>query len=125
MLRLAQEGRAIRVVDDQVLSPTYTLDLAHQIKALIQTEHYGLYHATSHGACSWYQFAAKIFELSGLSPSLSSQTTAESGAKATRPAHSELENVALQRIGLDRMRPWEEGLAAYMEARRAVHAEEE
>jgi len=124
MLRLAREGRAIRVVDDQVLSPTYTVDLAQQIKALVETDHYGLYHATSHGACSWYQFAAKIFELAGLSPSLSPQSTAESGARATRPAHSELENAALKRLGLDRMRRWEEGLAAYMEARRAVHAEE-
>jgi dTDP-4-dehydrorhamnose reductase len=125
MLRLAREGRDIRVVDDQVLSPTYTLDLARQIKVLIQTERYGLYHATSHGACSWYQFAAKIFELAGLSPSLSPQTTAESGARATRPARSELENAALQRLGLDRMRSWEEGLAAYVEARRAVHSEGE
>jgi len=124
MLRLAREGRAIRVVDDQVLSPTYTLDLVHQILALIRTEHYGLYHATSHGACSWYQLAARIFELAGLSPSLSPQTTAESGARTMRPAHSELENAALQRIGLDRMRRWDEGLAAYMEARRAVHPEE-
>jgi dTDP-4-dehydrorhamnose reductase len=124
MLRLAREEQAIRVVDDQVLSPTYTLDLARQIRALIQTEHYGLYHATSHGACSWYQFTAKIFELAGLSPSFSPQTTAESGARATRPAHSELENSALQRIGLDQMRCWEEGLAAYLEARRAAHPEE-
>jgi dTDP-4-dehydrorhamnose reductase len=123
MLRLAREGRAIRVVDDQVLSPTYTVDLAHQIRALVETDHYGLYHATSHGACSWYQFTVKIFELAGLSPSLSPQTTAESGARATRPAHSELENAALQRLGLDRMRRWEEGLAAYMEARRAAHPE--
>ncbi|HEC34448.1 MAG TPA: dTDP-4-dehydrorhamnose reductase [Chloroflexi bacterium] len=125
MLRLAREGRAIRVVDDQVLSPTYTLDLARQIGVLIETDHYGLYHATSHGACSWYQFAARIFELAGLSPSLSPQTTAESGARATRPAHSELENAALKRLRLDRMRRWEEGLAAYVEARRAVHPEEE
>ncbi len=124
MLRLAREGRDIRVVDDQVLSPTYTLDLAHQIKALIQAEHYGLYHATSHGCCSWYEFTAKIFELAGLSPSLSPQSTAESGARATRPVRSELGNEALQRIELDQMRSWEEGLAAYMEARRAVHPEE-
>jgi len=124
MLRLAREGRPIRVVNDQVLSPTYTLNLAHQIKALVQTEHYGLYHATSHGVCSWYQFAAKIFELAGLCPSLAPQTTAESGARATRPAYSELEKAALQRIGLDRMQHWEDGLAAYMEARQAVHPEE-
>jgi len=121
MLRLAREGRDIRVVDDQVLSPTYTLDLARQIRALIESERYGLYHATSHGACSWYHFAIMIFQLAGYSPSLSPQTTAESGARATRPTHSELENATLQRIGLDRMRPWEEGLAAYLRARRAVH----
>jgi dTDP-4-dehydrorhamnose reductase len=124
MLRLAREGRDIRVVDDQALSPTYTLDLARQIKALIQTEHYGLYHATSHGCCSWYEFTAKIFELAGLSPSLSPQTTAESGARATRPARSELGNQALKNIGLDQMRSWEEGLAAYLEARQAAHPDE-
>ena len=125
MLRLAKEGRDIRVVDDQVLSPTYTLDLARQIKALTQTEHYGLYHATSQGACSWYQFTTKIFELAGVSPSLSPQTTAQSGARSTRPAHSELDNAALRRLGLDQMRRWEEGLAAYMEARQASRPETE
>ncbi|MBN1178453.1 MAG: dTDP-4-dehydrorhamnose reductase [Anaerolineae bacterium] len=124
MLRLAREGRDIRVVDDQVLSPTFTVDLARQIKALIETEAYGLYHATSHGACSWYDFTRQIFNLARLSPSLAPQTTAESGAKATRPAHSELANAALQTIALDLMRPWQEGLAAYMEARKAVHGEE-
>ncbi|MGQ9626026.1 MAG: dTDP-4-dehydrorhamnose reductase [Anaerolineae bacterium] len=120
MLRLAEEGKDIRVVNDQILSPTYTLDLAYQIKALIETEHYGLYHATSQGECSWYEFAAKIFELSGLTPSLSQQTTAESGARATRPAYSVLENAALKRIGLDLMRPWEEGLADYLQARKVA-----
>lgn len=123
MLRLAGEGRALRVVDDQVLSPTYTLDLARQVRVLASGEHFGLYHATSHGACSWYEFAARIFELEGLAPDLSPQTTAESGSQAVRPAYSELHNLGLERLGLDRMRPWEEGLADYLIARRARGAE--
>jgi len=123
MLRLAREGKDIRVVNDQVLSPTYTVDLANQIKVLVETEHYGLYHATSHGQCSWYEFAGKIFELSGLEPNLSPTTTAEFGATATRPSYSVLRNGRLEQLGLDRMRPWEEGLADYLEARQAVHEE--
>jgi len=61
MLRLAREGKDIRVVDDQRLTPTYTVDLAHQTAAVIETEQYGLYHATSQGDCTWYEFAAEIF----------------------------------------------------------------
>ncbi len=123
MLRLASEGRPIRVVDDQVLSPTYTLDLARQAWVLASGKHYGLYHATSHGACSWYQFAAKIFAMEGLSPVLAPQTTAESGSRAVRPVYSELDNQRLQSLGLDRMRDWEDGLADYLVARRAAKTE--
>ncbi|MBU0495893.1 MAG: dTDP-4-dehydrorhamnose reductase [Chloroflexi bacterium] len=119
MLRLAREGKDIRVVDDQVLTPTYTVDLARAIARLIQTEHYGLYHITSAGACSWFQFAGQIFELAGVSPNLSPTTTGAFGAAATRPPHSVLENAALARIGLDDMRPWQEALAAYLAERQA------
>lgn len=118
MLRLAREGKDIKVVDDQTLTPTYTADLATQLYVLLDTEHYGLYHATSQGECTWYDFAAKIFELAGVQPkSLGRQTTAESGARATRPGYSVLANAALQKLGLDRMRPWPEALAAYLDAR--------
>jgi len=117
MLRLAREGRDIRVVNDQVGSPTYTLDLAHKIAQLIKTEHYGLYHITNSGECTWYQFACKIWELSGLSPNAEPTTTAAFGATATRPSYSVLDNAALRAIGLDDMRPWEEALAAYLEER--------
>jgi dTDP-4-dehydrorhamnose reductase len=118
MLRLAREGKDIRVVDDQRMTPTYTVDLAKQIAAVIETEHYGLYHATSHGDCTWYEFAQEIFRQSGLEPSLDRAKTGDFGEKATRPAYSVLENRALQEIGLDRMRPWQEALAAYLEERR-------
>ena len=122
MLRLAREGKEIRVVDDQRLTPTYTVDLAQQIAAVIEAEHCGLYHATSQGNCTWYRFAAEIFRQSGLSPNLSRAKTGDFGEKATRPAYSVLENKALQEIGLDMMRPWQEALADYLQERQTVHA---
>lgn len=116
-LKQTREGRPIRMVADQVLTPTYTVDLARAIRRLIETEHYGLYHITSAGQCSWYEFTAKILELAGLQVELTPQTTAESGAAARRPAYSVLENAALKAIGLDDMRPWEEALAEYLRVR--------
>jgi dTDP-4-dehydrorhamnose reductase len=120
MLRLAREGRDIKVVDDQVGSPTYTVDLAGKLAQLIKTQHYGLYHITNAGACTWYQFARKIWELSGLSPKAEPTTTEAFGAVATRPAYSVLDNAALRAAGLQEMRPWEEALAAYLEERKGV-----
>jgi dTDP-4-dehydrorhamnose reductase len=117
MLRLARDGRDIRVVDDQRMTPTYTLDLAHQIAAVVETEHYGLYHATSQGHCTWYGFALEIFRQSGLSPPVSRASTGDFGEKASRPFYSVLENRGLQLLGLDQMRPWTEALAAYLQER--------
>ena len=117
MLRLAKEGKAIKVVDDQRLTPTCTVDVAHQIAALIETKQYGLYHATGQGHCTWYEFAAEIFRQSGLTPDLGRARTGDFGEKATRPAYSVLENKALQSIGLDQMRPWHEALGAYLNER--------
>jgi dTDP-4-dehydrorhamnose reductase len=121
MLRLAREGKPIKVVDDQRLTPTYTVDVAHQIAALIETGRYGLYHATSQGDCTWYEFAAEIFRQSGLSPDLGRARTGDFGEKATRPAYSVMENNALQAIGLDQMRLWQEALAAYLVERGQIH----
>lgn len=118
MLRLAHEGKPIRVVDDQRLTPTYTSDLAQQITALIETDRYDLYHATSGGDCTWYEFAAEVFRQSDLKPELSRAKTGDFGEKATRPAYSVLANGALQRLGLDRMRAWPEALAAYLAERK-------
>jgi dTDP-4-dehydrorhamnose reductase len=119
MLRLAASGRPIRVVDDQVLTPTHTAALAPQIAALTETDAYGIYHATCAGQCSWYEFAAEIFGRSGLEPDLSPQSTAEAGAKARRPSYSVLENQALARLGIDQMPDWRQALGDYIDARRA------
>lgn len=117
MLRLANEGKPIRVVNDQICTPTFTQDLAEHIVALIETDAYGMYHITNDGACSWYEFACEIFRLAGLSPDVTPITSQEYGAPARRPPYSVLDNAALRALGLDHMRHWREALAAYIALR--------
>jgi dTDP-4-dehydrorhamnose reductase len=114
MLRLAREGKPITVVGDQVLSPTFTPDLAAKLLELVQTGEHGTYHITGRGSCSWYEFALAIFEECGLAPDVSATTTAAFGAKALRPAYSVLSNDGLARAGLAPLRPWREGLRDYL-----------
>lgn len=114
MIRLAIDGRPIRVVNDQILTPTYTKDLARKIKQLLLSESYGLYHITNGGECSWYQFAEKIFELLALKPDFRSARTAAYKQKARRPPYSVLAHSRLQRLGLDDMSSWSEALEDYL-----------
>jgi dTDP-4-dehydrorhamnose reductase len=114
MLRLAREGRPVRVVDDQICTPTSTRDLADQIALLIETRAYGTYHVTNAGACSWREFADAIFEQAGLPVRAVPISSAQFGAPASRPPYSVLENEALQKLGIDRMRQWREALADYL-----------
>lgn len=118
MLRLAGEGRPLRVVDDQVLTPTATLPLARQLAELVESDAFGTYHATCQGECSWYRFAAEIFDQAGIAVDLSTQTTAESGARAVRPTYSVLDNAALRGLSLEVLPPWEEALAGYLQQRK-------
>lgn len=119
MLRLAASGKPLRIVEDQVMTPTPTFELAEQLAVLADQEAYGLYHATAQGACSWYEFAAEIFRLAEIAPDYSPQSSQESGAAAPRPSYSVLENGALRRLGIDRLPAWQDGLAHYLEMRRA------
>lgn len=116
MLRLAREGKSIRVVNDQVLTPTPTRVLAEQIFVLSRRREYGTYHATCQGQCSWFEFARAIFDFAGLSPTLSPQTTSQSGAVAARPAFSVLDNQNLRLLGIDRFPSWRDGLKEYLNA---------
>jgi dTDP-4-dehydrorhamnose reductase len=93
------------------------VDLAGKMVELIQTERYGLYHITNSGNCTWYEFAAKIFELAKLLPDLSPTTTEAFGAKATRPSYSVLVHRALAKVGLAGTQSWNEALTAYLRAR--------
>lgn len=118
MLRLANERDEIQVVDDEVLTPTYTKDLALKIRELIQRDYFGLYHITNNGACSWYGFAQKIFELSRLKVNLKKTTVQKFGAEVKRPRYSVLRNYALEKIGMDNMRKWDEALKAFLSEKR-------
>jgi dTDP-4-dehydrorhamnose reductase len=120
MLALARAGKKIRVVTDQIVSPTYTKDLARLIGCLLQTDAYGVYHVTNSGECSWHQFAERIFALSRMSPDLVTTTAVEFGAKARRPQYSVLAHRRLLDLGFPELRDWDEALAAYLQER--VHA---
>jgi dTDP-4-dehydrorhamnose reductase len=121
MIRLGKAG-PVRVVDDQVMTPTATADLARAVAALLTREGepgvaYGLYHVTSAGQCSWYFFAKTIFELCGMQVGLSPITTAESGSKARRPAFSVLDHGRWMAAGFTELRPWREALHDYLRAK--------
>ena len=120
MLRKARLGERIHVVDDQIVTPTSTQDLAIQIGLLITTSHFGLFHATNEGACSWYDFAKAIFELSGVRADLLPTTSSAFRAAAARPPYSVLENARLKELGMNRMRHWKDALADYLKKRTAV-----
>jgi len=121
MLRLTRELRSVRVVSDQVCTPTYTVDLATAVVSLLKTGTFGLYHVTNAGACSWHEFARTIFELEKLEVDLTAIGSTEFGAKARRPAYSVLEAAAYRELGLPALRSWQEALAAYLTERRLRH----
>jgi dTDP-4-dehydrorhamnose reductase len=117
MLKLAGERDTLTVVDDQIGSPTFSLDLATRIAELISTGWYGTYHVTNSGQTSWYGFARAILEQAGLDPEkVKPMTSAELDRPAPRPAFSVLANYAADLRGLAPMRDWREALAAYFEA---------
>ena len=114
MLALAKDKEELCVVDDQRGTPTFAGDVARQIKKLLDTESYGLYHCTSQGCCSWYEFAREIFRLAGIPIRVMPVTSSEYQRPARRPASSVLDNLMLRAQGLDIMPPWQESLAAHI-----------
>ena len=114
MLELARTRGRVRVVDDEFITPTPTVDLAQQILVLGRTDHYGLYHATSEGSCSWYEFANEIFSIARVNVTLERAAPGEFPAKAPRPQYSVLENSALKEIGLNVFTSWRSGLELYL-----------
>lgn len=117
MLRLAQSGKPIHVVQDHIASPTYSPALAEKTADLLQGGHTGVFHCGGGHPISWYDFAGKIFAAAGLSPSLMVARAEVYRTEARRPKFSALENRRLQEIGLDRMPTLDEALAEYMSRR--------
>jgi dTDP-4-dehydrorhamnose reductase len=122
MLKLGAERDEVRVVDDEIVSPTSTAELAKQIVILSRTHHYGLYHATAEQSCSWYEFARKIFELEGIKTKLNVASSAEFPAKVARPKYSVLENRALKALGINSFQPWQIGLSSYLNSQKQMNS---
>jgi len=119
MLRLAQEGKPLRVVADQVLGPSYTLDIARKVWVVLPKVAHSIYHLTSGGQTSWYDFARRAFGLAGVTADITPVTAAEFGARAPRPAYSVLGHAHLAALGEDDLRSWDAALAAYIAERSA------
>ena len=115
MLRLAGENDELNVVNDQIGSPTSTVDLARAIINLMETEHYGLYHATCEGQCSWYDFAKKIFEIKNIDIKVNPVSSDQFKRDAERPKYSVLDNYMLKLIDKNNFKHWEESLKDYLE----------
>lgn len=115
MLRLGKERGAVSVVNDQVGSPTYTYDLARLLVDMIQTEHYGRYHATNEGECSWYEFAVEIFRQAGMGQvTVTPVSSSEFAAKAVRPENSRMSKEKLSDKGFTRLPDWQDALSRFL-----------
>lgn len=114
MLRLGRERPEVSVVSDQIGSPTYTADLAPVLCDLVQTEQYGVYHATNEGVCSWADFAAEIFRLGGCKARVHPIPSSQYPAKAPRPLNSRLSKKSLLEAGFGPLPCWQDALARYL-----------
>jgi dTDP-4-dehydrorhamnose reductase len=109
MLRLGVERGVLKVKDDEFISPTYAADLAEGIVRVIEGGHYGIYHLTNSGSCSWYEFAKEIFELAGVEVEVVPVPGSEYSLPAARPA-----NGALSALGSPELRHWRGALQDYL-----------
>jgi dTDP-4-dehydrorhamnose reductase len=114
MLNKARTDGKVSVVTDQALSPTFTEDLAHKTRELVERDVAGLFHLTSAGECSWFEFAQSVFDLAGVEVQMEPNSTQR---RAPRPSYSALSSTRLEAAGLTPMRPWREALSAYLQAK--------
>jgi len=115
ILQRAQAGTPLRVVDDQVGAPTYTMDLAEKLEQIVMKGGPGVYHVTNQGYCSWFEFAREILRQAGLShASLSPIPTSDSDRPAVRPRNSRLAPARLESEALGLLPPWQDALRRYL-----------
>jgi dTDP-4-dehydrorhamnose reductase len=116
MLKLGKEKPLLRVVDDQIGSPTYTIDLCHFLMDLISTEKYGIYHASNTESCSWYEFAKAIFAETGYTIQVEPCTTNEFPRPAPRPKLSIMDHQSIRANQFKDLRPWRDALTAFIKS---------
>ncbi len=114
MLKLAKEKPEVKVVNDEILTPTSTYRIASNTAELIKTDSYNLYHMTSEGQCSWYEFAKVIWDTLGLKTPLIPTSVKEFNAPVKRPFYSVLENMNLNKIGCNNMKDWKKDLQDFL-----------
>ncbi len=114
MLRLGQTRDELTVVCDQIGSPSYTSDLSVLLCDMIQTEKYGVYHASNEGLCSWAEFAEEIFRASGMNTAVRHIPSSEYPTKALRPLNSRMSKDCLDQAGFDRLPHWKDALHRYL-----------
>lgn len=114
MLRLAETKAELSVVCDQIGSPTYTADLAPLLCDMVQTERYGVYHATNEGTCAWSEFAEAIFELAGRQVVVHPIPTSAYPTRAVRPLNSRMSKECLHSNGFQELPEWKNALARYL-----------
>lgn len=117
MLKVGKSHDSVRVVNDQIGTPTYTADLSVLLSDMIETEKYGYYHATNEGGyISWYDFTKEIFRLAGYNTQVIPVSTEEYGlSKAARPFNSRLDKSKLKREGFKPLPTWQDALKRYLE----------
>ncbi|MGL4912419.1 MAG: dTDP-4-dehydrorhamnose reductase [Romboutsia sp.] len=115
MLKLSKEKKELSVVDDQIGSPTYTKDLAPLLIDMVESDKYGIYHATNEGFCSWYEFAKEAFKYKEITISLNPIKTSQYPTKAKRPLNSKLSKCKLSASGFKPLRHWKEALHDYID----------
>jgi len=117
MLRVAGEGKPLRVVSDQICTPSFVGDVAEATLPLLATARYGLYHLTNSGACSWFELAREIFRQGGLQANLTAIPGSDYPTPARRPAYSVLGRDQANTLGLAPLRDWPAALSAYLAIR--------
>lgn len=114
MRRLGSERDELNIIHDQVGSPTYTADLAPLLVDMMETDKYGIYHATNEGTCSWYEFANEIFKQSNIEVQTSPITTNQYPTAAKRPMNSKMSKAKLKESGFKSLATWEKALEDYI-----------
>lgn len=114
MLRLGNEKDELNVVSDQIGSPTYTYDLSRLIVDMIETEKYGIYHATNEGICNWYEFASEIFKQASINIDLNPIKTSQYPTKAKRPMNSSMSKQSLVNNGFELLESWQDAVKRYL-----------
>lgn len=127
MLKLSENNDSLRIVNDQIGTPTYTYDLARLLVDMIETEKYGYYHVTNEGGyISWFDFAREIFKQAGIDMKLEAVSTEEYGiSKAARPFNSRLDKSKLVDNGFKPLPTWEDALRRYLEVLNDSKSKEE